>query len=191
MAMRRRNNAILLTLAVLVAASLACVINVGGPETPTASIPVSTEAVESLTDLWKGALKSARESGQISLVVNEVQLTSLVALRLQEQSDPFLRNPQVYLRDGQIQVFGTVQRSSLQATASMTLEVGIGPDGIPELSLTSADFGPFPVPVGMLDGISAMLDEAFTGSIGPAATGVRVESITIQDGLMAITGRVR
>jgi hypothetical protein len=33
--------------------------------------------------------------------------------------------------------------------------------------------------------------EAFTGSFGPVATGLRIETITIADGIMTLTGRIR
>jgi hypothetical protein len=175
----------------LVTASVACVINLGGPETPAAPIPVSTEAVASLEEVWQGAVSASQDDGTITLVLNETQVTSMLAFRLQEQENPILQDPQVYLRDDQIQVFGTIRRNNIEATASIVLAVQIDPEGVPRFELQSADFGPFPVPDGLLDGLSAVIDEAFTGSVGPAATGLRIESISIDGGLLAITGRIR
>jgi hypothetical protein len=182
---------LLIPLLVLVLASLACQINLGGPEIPETTIPVSTEAVLSLTDQWKAAADGALDDGLITLVVNESQVTSLVAFRLMEQEDPVLQNPQVYLRNGKIEVYGIASQGSLTGNVRIVLAVALDDSGTPSLSLESADFGPFPVPDGLLDGFSAMLDEAFTGSVGPAATGLRLESIVIDNGLMAITGRIR
>ncbi len=185
------NKRSLLALAVLLLAALACQINIGGPETPEARIPVSTEAVESLTDLWDSAREQALDDGQLTLVVNEAQLTSLLAFRLQEMEEPLFDDPQVYLRDGQIEIFGTAHRGRLTANTRVVLQVEVDENGTPRLELTSADFGPWPVPEELLTGLSAMLDEAFTGRLGPAATGLRVESITIGGGLMAITGKIK
>jgi hypothetical protein len=36
-----------------------------------------------------------------------------------------------------------------------------------------------------------MIKEAYTGSLGPVATGLRIESISISGGVMTITGRIR
>jgi hypothetical protein len=180
-----------LSIVALAAAALACQINIGGPETPEATVPVSTEAVDSLGDLWDTAITGAEESGQVTLVVNESQLTSLLALRLQEEEEPFLRDPQVFLRDGQVQIYGTANQGNLVASVRIILTVEVDPDGAPRLILESADFGPWPIPEGLLTGLSAMVDEAFTGNFGPAATGFRLESIAISGGLMALTGRIR
>jgi hypothetical protein len=36
-----------------------------------------------------------------------------------------------------------------------------------------------------------MVKEAYTGSLGPVATGLRIESISIANGVMTVTGRIR
>ena len=59
------------------------------------------------------------------------------------------------------------------------------------IEITSADFGPFPVPNGIKEAFTAMVEEAYTGSLGPVATGLRIESIVIADGVMTIAGRIR
>jgi hypothetical protein len=41
------------------------------------------------------------------------------------------------------------------------------------------------------ESISAIIDEAFTGKLGPMATGIRFEKISIDNGWMEITGRLR
>jgi hypothetical protein len=39
--------------------------------------------------------------------------------------------------------------------------------------------------------MTAVITEAFTGSLGPVATGFRLESIDIANGLMTVTGRIK
>ncbi len=186
-----KNYKIILPVIALFMAGLACEINVGGPEVPEATIPVSTEAVESLNELWKTAADNAIDSGTINLVVTEAQLTSLVAFRLQQEENPLIEDPQVLLRDDTIQIFGKARRQNLVATIQVVLSVEIDEEGVPSFKLESADFGPLPVPDELLTGLSMAMDEAFTGSVGPVATGIRVESIVIGGGLMAISGQVR
>jgi hypothetical protein len=69
--------------------------------------------------------------------------------------------------------------------------MGVDANGQPQIDVASADFGPFPAPAGLKDAITAMVREAYTGSLGPVATGLRIESISIANGVMTVTGRIR
>ena len=100
-------------------------------------------------------------------------------------------DPQVYLRDGQMRIYGKSKQGYLSANIGIVLEVGTDADGRPKLKLVSADFGPFPLPEGLNDAITAIIEEAYTGALGPVATGFRLQSITIADGVMTIVGRIR
>jgi hypothetical protein len=152
---------------------------------------VSTEAADSLNDAWGDAVERSDATGSFTIVISEMQLTSLVAQSLAKQAEPPLRDPQVFLRDGELQVYGKAAQGNFDATVRLTLAVGIDNDGFPEIEIVSGDFGPFPIPDEILAGFSTVIDEAFTGEIGPMATGIRLESIVIDGGLMAISGRVR
>src|SRR5512147_151176 len=113
------NRLIFLAIASLLFASLAC--NFGGfapPAAPTAAptpIPVSTQAVQSLELTAQAAAKQAQTSGKVTLTMDEAQLTSLVALELQKQSNPEISEPQVLLRDGQVQLLGNVHQAGITA----------------------------------------------------------------------------
>jgi hypothetical protein len=39
--------------------------------------------------------------------------------------------------------------------------------------------------------ITAIIEEAYTGALGPVATGFRIQSIIIADGMMMIVGSIR
>ena len=176
---------------ILLLAALACEVNVGGPEHPYPPVPVSTDAVGTLKETWTQAFEDLDGDGSITITLTESQLTSLVAAQLDTQEDPLFTDPQVYLRDGEILIFGIAHRGALTARTRMVLSVQIDENGGPQFALSAADFGPWPVPDGLLDGVSGLIDEAFTGQFGPVATGLRIEGILIQDGYMAITGRIK
>jgi hypothetical protein len=184
-------NRLQLALFVLILATLACTINVGGPDYPDTPIPVSTEAVEQMKQSLQEAMATGAVSGQVTFVINEVQLTSYLAFKLQEQPDPFITSPQVYLRDGQIQIYGTAQSGYFLATARIIFTAYADADGKLAIELSEADFGPLPVPDGLKEAATAVVSEAYTGALGPVATGFRIEAIVISDGMMAITGRVK
>ncbi len=174
----------------LILATLACTINVGGPELPPERIPVSNEAVESLQQEIAQALLEAVD-GQVTLKINETQLTSYLAQKLAADPEAIFQEPQVYLRDQQIQIYGLVRSGNLEATIGIIVTATVSPEGKPVLEIVSVDFGPFPVPDGLRAALTTMITEAYTGSLGPVATGFRLESIDIRDGVMTLTGRIK
>lgn len=182
---------ILLFLTALMLATLACTMFVGGPEFPEETIPVSTEALESLQAQIEAAVVAGAEGGLITLQITEAQLTSNIALKMTGEEDPLFQDPQVFLRDGQIQMYGTVVRGYFTANVLVALTVSVDELGQPKIEIAAADFGPFPAPDGLKQSLTALITEAYTGSLGPIATGFRLESISIADGLMTVTGRIK
>ncbi len=189
--MNIRRVSLLTGLFTLVLATLACTINIGGPAYPDQHIPISTDAAGELQSAIQTATVSGVATGQETLVITKSQATSYLAARLTAQAQPLFTQPQVYLRDGQIQVYGTAQQGYFQANIKIVLTASVDAQGQPKIELTSADFGPLPVPTSLKDFISSAVQEAYTGTLGPVATGFRLESITIADGTMTIVGRTK
>lgn len=187
-----------LFIVVLILASLACTVNVGGPDySDRPTIPVSSEAAESLREEIRRAFEAGALSGEVIINVTEPQITSVLAQRLQtdqnlqQDEKPLITDPQVYLRDGQMQIFGKTQQGMFAANIGIVVAVGVDENGRPKIEIVSADFGPLPAPAGINNAISAMIQEAYTGAVGPVATGLRIQTISIADGIMTITGRIR
>jgi hypothetical protein len=171
--------------------TLACTINLGGPAAPGEPIPTSETAAQEILDAWKDAAGASVSTGELRLIINETQLTSLVAARLAAKEEPLLRDPQVYLRDGQLQVYGTIQQGPFEGEVLISISPILDADGTLAFAVTSADLGPVPAPEGIKDSLSAMITEAFAGPVGSFATGLRVTSIAIEDGEMALVGEMR
>lgn len=187
-----------LFLIVLFLASLACTVNVGGPDySDRPVIPVSNEAAESLREEIRRAFEAGALSGEVTINITESQITSVLVQRLQtdqnlqQDETPLITDPQVYLRDGQMQIFGKTQQGMFAANIGIVVAVGVGENGRPKIEILSADFGPLPAPAGINNAISTMIQEAYTGAVGPVATGLRIQTISIADGIMSITGRIR
>jgi hypothetical protein len=197
--MRIRTYIFPLFLLGLVLTSLACVVFVGGPDySNLPPIPVSAEAAASIKDEIQRAVEAAADTGVITVNLTEPQITSYLAARLQtdpslQQSDkkPLITDPQVYLRDGKMQIYGKTQQGLFTANIGIIVDMGVDANGQPQIDIASADFGPFPAPKGLKDAITAMVREAYTGSLGPVATGLRIESISTANGVMTVTGRIR
>jgi len=190
--MKTKTSSLTFFFTVLMLASLACTIFVGGPEYPAQTVPVSADEVQNMHTQIEQAFIAGAETGIVTLQITESQLTSLIALKMQEQADPPFTDPQVLLRNGQLQMYGKIVRGSLTANMLITANVGIDETtGMPKIEIASADFGPVPAPEGLNTAISALIAEAFTGSLGPVAIGFRLESIAIADGVMTMTGRIK
>jgi hypothetical protein len=194
----KKNRPLLLLLVTLILASLACTVSVGGPDySDRTPIPVSNEAAESLKEEIRRAFEAGATTGDVTIHITETQITSVLTQRLQtdqnlqQDEKPLITDPQVYLREGQMQIFGKTQQGMFTANIGIVVAVGVDENGKPKIEIVSADFGPFPAPEGINTAISAMIQEAYTGSVGPVATGLRIQSIVIADGIMTITGRIR
>ena len=196
--MKKTNYALPFFLLTILLTSLACTMNVGGPDYSTLpTVPVSTEYAQSIQDEVQRAFQEGAQSGTITLKLTEQQLTSFIAEklqtdpRLQRDGKPLIDNPQVYLRDGQMKIYGTTQQGPFTANIGIVMDVGVDENGQPKVDIASADFGPLPAPEGLRDTIAAMIREAYMGSLGPVATGLRIESISIADGIMTVSGRIK
>ena len=194
----RKKFALPIFLTTLLLTSLACTIFVGGPDySNLAPIPSSPLDADTLKEQIKKAFEDGATTGTVSFTITEAQLTSVLAQRLQSdpnlqtEKKPMITDPQVYLRDGQMKIYGKSQQGIFTANIGIIINVGVDETGKPKIEISSADFGPFPVPDGIKEAFTSMIDEAYTGSLGPVATGLRVESIVIADGNMTIAGRIR
>lgn len=175
----------------LLAASLACQVDLGGPQPPGNPIPIEPAAAEELQANWQSAIESAANTGQVTVLIDERQLTGLIADRFAASDEPLIRNPQVFLRENQVQVFGVAERAILKANVLITVTPEITEDGEVAFQIPDASLGPVPAPSALKSSLSAVLTEAFTGSIGSLATGIQISSLAIADGQMSIVGELR
>lgn len=195
---RKTKYALPFFLLTLLLTSLACNMNVGGPDySALPTVPVSTEYAQSIQQEVQRAFEEAAQTGTITLNLTEAQLTSYLAdklqtdPRLQRNGQPLITEPQVYLQNGQMQIYGRSQQGMFTANIGIVVDVSVDANGQPKIDIASADFGPLPAPEGLRDAVEAMVREAYVGSLGPIATGLRIETINIANGVMTVSGRVR
>jgi hypothetical protein len=190
--MKTKTHSLTFFFSVLLLTSMACTVFVGGPDYPAQVVPVSTDEALSMQTQIEQALTAGAETGVVTLQITESQLTSYITAKMQGQTNPPFTEPQILLRNGQMQMYGKIDRGMFAANMVITMNVSIDPTtNMPKIEIASADFGPVPAPEGLNAAISAMLDEAFTGSLGPVALGFRLETISIADGVMTLTGRIK
>lgn len=176
---------------VLILAGLACNLFPQVPEIPKETIPVTTEAVEDLQKELQEAAQVAQETGKISVSISEPELTSLLTFELQKQSNLPLTQTQVYLREGLILVTGIVQQEETSLPVSIAVAVSVTAEGRPSFSISAAQLGSLPLPQPMVEQFSAEMERAFQENISPRMGEMVIETITIADGVMTISGRTR
>lgn len=190
--MKKQNLTFSIFIVTLLLTSLACSMFIGGPDYPEQTIPVSQDEALSMQSILEQAFISGAETGIITIQLTEAQLTSFIAQRLAQQTNPPFTDPQILLRNGQMLMYGKITRGWFTANMLITMNVTVDPTtNTPKIEIASADFGPFPAPEGINQAMSAVIEEAFTGSFGPVAVGFRLETITIADGIMTLSGRIK
>ena len=175
----------------MVLATIACQLQLGGPSAPEVPALAPAESAQDLEQAWDSALEAAEQSGEVQFTVNETQLNAFLGRRLEAGAAPFLMQPEVYLRQGQIQIYGVTTQAGVEARVHLAIAPILDSDGRLRFEIASAEFGPLPAPDALKEAISKVLSEAMTGTLASFATGVQVTSIAISDGEMAIVGKLR
>jgi uncharacterized protein YpmS len=155
------------------------------------TIPVSTESAQSLEETARAALDNAAQKGVVDLVVDESQVTSLLAFELQKSNQQFISDPQVYLRDGQMQVNAKVKSENIAADAMIIIEPQVDATGRVTFEIVSAKVGPIPLPGDIVSQIETGVNQVFNQQLGAMAPNVFIDSLVIADGLMTIKGHTR
>ena len=180
-----------IAISTLLLMSIACQIDVGGPDRPGQFIPADQSMATEVAQGWSQAISDAVSTGQVMVFFTEAQITGFVMQRLEADPAPLLKEPQIFLRQGQIQVYGVFERGIFKAAALVRVEPTIDAEGQLTLRLVEAKVGPIPAPELLMESLSAVLTEALTGSIGSLATGIRLTSLAIANGEMSIVGEIR
>jgi uncharacterized protein YpmS len=187
------NRKILIAVSTLIFASLACNLPGGDKSTqaPTETIPAVTEEIQKTEEPLQPTLPTTTPSSQFVLEMDESQMTSMVASQLQNQTDPAINNPQVRLRNGQIEFEANVNQSGLSLPLRLAVAVKVDDQGKPDYEITSANLGPLPLPESILEQFSNQLDLVLADQLKVDGKDLVLDEITIQDGLMTATGHTR
>jgi tetratricopeptide (TPR) repeat protein len=158
----------------------------GAPERPGTSIlPSDTVAKEARIMLEK----SMPQPGSLaSVTLSEQQLTSWLAMDMQNNPDLPLNDIQVYLRDDKIQVWGMVTGASNSTSALIVGNISIDSNGSPVLGVESLQIGQQVIPGILLSQAEEWLNQSMLDEINKQAPGLKIMNINISSGLITISG---
>lgn len=175
-------------LCTLILTSLACRLTAKTSEKPVETIAVSTEAVGSLEEKVQEAVDQAAKGQTVELSLTEEEITSLLAQKLNEQGEVMVSDPQVYLRDDKVQLFGNVQYGKLSLPLDVVLEPRVDTAGRANLKIVSVKMGPVSAPDSLISNIQDQVNSLVNDLLQQSGESFYVESITSRDGLLTIRG---
>jgi uncharacterized protein YpmS len=154
-------------------------------------IPVTTASAQEMEDILGDAVKGFEETGTIDIEISESQLTSYIAVQLESQPDPVFQNPQIGLRDGEIQLSGDVTQGNLALPMKARIAVSATSSGNLEYEITSASLGPLPLPQSIIDQLSTQIDQVIETNFSSQLAGINISEVVIANGVMTIKGQAR
>lgn len=177
-------------LSILLFSAAACNLFAGRvTPTPTAA-PTPIPPESSLQERAEDSREQFDTQGSFELTVTETELTNLAVRELGQQGESLLTDPQILLRDGQITILGNVEQSGFSVPAEIILVPVISGNGDLQVEVSSMSVGPFAVPQQMRDQVSSLANDLVDQQLAEAGD-VRVEDITIQDGVLTVSGSRR
>ena len=159
---------------------------IGAPERPGAEImPSDTAGTQAKT-----ALESALpQPGSLNTAtLSEEQITSWLAMEMKNGSDLPLRDVQVYLRDGKIQIWGIVEGSIDSTSALAVGGVSVDVNGLPSFEIESLQIGQQVIPDILISQAESWLNQLLTDEINRQVPGLKIMNINISSGMITIAG---
>ncbi len=158
----------------------------GAPERPGDAILTSdVKAMEAKTMLANAIPQPGSLS---SATITEQQITSWLAMEMRNNPDLPLSEVQVYLRGGQIQIWGMVNGSTDVTSALLTGTISIDSNAQPVFTLESMQVGQQTVPNILLSQAETWLNEMLIEKINSEIPGLRLMNINITNGLITVSG---
>ncbi|HNK62576.1 MAG TPA: hypothetical protein PKL78_02965 [Anaerolineales bacterium] len=158
----------------------------GAPERPGDEIIVSDQSGAEAKIMLE---RSVPQPGSLSsITVTEQQITSWLAMEMKSKPDLPLSDVQVYLRDGQIQVWGIVSGGENQTSALITGEVQIDASKRPAFIIESMQVGQQVIPDFVVSQMETWLNQALLESIDKSAPGLELMNVKVANGLLIISG---
>lgn len=158
----------------------------GAPERPGSPIIPSENLGKEARDILEKNLPQPNTLTTVKLT--EQQLTSWLALELQNSPDLPLSDAQIYLRDETIQIWGTVNGASNSTSALVTGTLSVNSAQKPELKIVSVQIGQQVIPSFLIAQAETWLNQTLLEEIEAQAPGLKLTSISINNGTLVITG---
>ncbi len=158
----------------------------GAPERPGAEIVVSEKAGMEAESVLENALP---QPGSLSSVtITEQQVTSWLAMEMQNNPDLPLSDMQVYLRNGKVQIWGMVNGSDNTTSVLITGRIEIDGGNQPHFDIESIQIGQQVIPALLVTQAETWLNQALLEGINSQAPGLQLMNVNVTNGLITVSG---
>jgi hypothetical protein len=189
--------AVRLTVLALLLTTLACNMpgaRLGGPEPPAQVATASAESLESFDDKWRD-LNLSTPAGPFTITFTEAELSSALAEAIRQAEadggeDIPIQNPGVVLQDGVINLYGQISTNTFEANGLIVAVPTIGPDGLVDIQISSAEFGPVELEPALLNTLVESIERSINEPIQSSPFDIILTTITIAGGQMTIDGTI-
>lgn len=183
-----RSQIIVPLIVLFVATQACCCFTIlGGPQPPYAITP-SDEAVQRFQEQMDSM--EPNTDGTFCVTITEEEMTSLVVQGLAEQPEPLpFSQPQVYFRNGRIEIYGTATVADSLTLPGMTaFSIATTPNGI-IVTVEEIALGPLPVPASVLQSLSEVINQTLSETIKIEGVEAVITDVQIGAGQMTISGK--
>jgi uncharacterized protein YpmS len=184
--MNTKNLQIIIILAIVATTSLACNLGTSLTAAKTQIVPnILTPDTKQLENQLATQVNEAISSVPMTIELTESQITSLISSQTANQQDTQLSNTQVLLENNQMVINGDANAAGISGKINIILDVSTDAAGKPQLMVSKAVIGAFPIPSSLLETLSQVINQTMLGQGGE---GFEIQSLTIADHKMIITG---
>lgn len=182
---------LLLLLGVLVIATIACQMPVRGtfPQQPENAV-VSGDASTQMEDQLATAAAQLQQSGSVTLILTETQLTSYLADQLAAQPEAPITDAQVRLYDGLMEITGQTTLGILTTSVRLVFEP-FTEQGNLRVSIQEAQMGSIPLPESTLNNLAEVINQSLDGLVTLNNQNIYIDSLSITDGSITLTGQLQ
>ena len=150
---------------------------------------ISADEAQKLEDSVREAAKQLDSNLPVVLVVTESQLTSFVALKLEEQAITAIQAPQIFLRDGKVLADVTYNEGGAELKMSVDLKFVLN-DGVITVMIEAIRLNGFSAPLAMVNKAQTAITEQVEPALNEYLTkGMYIDSLIIADGTLTMTGK--
>lgn len=158
----------------------------GAPERPGNEIMVSEQAGIQAKTIIENALP---QPGSLSsITITEQQVTSWLAMEMSSSPDLPLSDVQVFLRNGQVQIWGMVNGGENSTSALVIGEISIDNNKLPFFEIKSMQIGTQAIPNFLLSQMEAWINQVLAKNINEQLPGLQMMNVNVVNGLITVSG---
>ena len=177
---------LILSVILLFSIPLACTIPTFGMKNEPTPAPVEEQAAPEPTIDLSQMFSTDPNTGAVVITITEQMLGSMLNKQMAQDPSAMLSEPLVTLRNGHINIDGKTNQAGITLETQIIVTPTVGADGLPAITIDTVKIGPLEAPEAVRTAVSGIAQKLFTNAIGNGLSDQKLQSITINDGVMVV-----